>query len=273
MAAPTSKIPDNVKLRAIRRLQKLKGDNQKAPDGAAQFNYRGETYTLVRSKNHKHGYKVSLPQDLSAKTARRNKNRPKPKLSEGEQMFLDERYNAAANINNREGRKGLDKIEVDHMYGSKTPHHPAFTQLMEKSENIRKGAAMTDVGFQPYTGPLESVTSSDPPPQTSAPQGDAPDLSQTTAGTSEPVQTGTPPIANQQERSFDLPPTTTSGMQAPQVLDLNRNGVVDLSDFNTAMEYAKKSGGKVVGYAAAGVLGLLELVNALQGFGDPGGPL
>jgi len=60
----------------------------------------------------------------------------------------------------------------------------------------------------------------------------------------------------------------------PPVAAIQPNPIdIDLSDFYTAMEYAKKSGGKVVGYAAAGVWGMLELVNALQGFGDPGGPL
>jgi hypothetical protein len=38
--------------------------------------------------------------------------------------------------------------ELDHIYGSKTPQHPAFIQSLERLNNQRKGSQASDAGYQ-----------------------------------------------------------------------------------------------------------------------------
>lgn len=78
----------------------------------------------------------------------RDKRRPKPKLSAGEKMFMKDRTQAVAEYNAAHGYgfNNPKAAELDHIYGSGTPQHPAFIKPRERSVNQRKGGQAADVG-------------------------------------------------------------------------------------------------------------------------------
>lgn len=155
-------VPEQVKLEAIKNLENATSNGKRKPNGAAQFEYDGTQFSLVKDNKSKHGYKVTPTHLLAEKTARRDKARTKPKLSEIEGKMVKNLYKIAEEQNGEQKRNGLKKLEVDHKYGSNSPHHPSFMGLMEKGENIRKS---NKVGgkYNYYDGPYESKNSKPKP--------------------------------------------------------------------------------------------------------------
>jgi hypothetical protein len=78
----------------------------------------------------------------------RDKKRPKWALSEGEKMFMKDRTQAVAEYNAAHGYSynNPKAAELDHIYGSRTPQHPAFIKPRERLVNQRKGGQAADVG-------------------------------------------------------------------------------------------------------------------------------
>jgi len=109
---------------------------------SAKFTYKGTTYTFERGNGpYNSGYQIKTSAGQAAKEMARTEQKQSIKLSEGEKMFMRDKYAAAAERNAKEGRTGNRKLEVDHVEPRSKGglHHPYNTRLMERGDNIKKG--------------------------------------------------------------------------------------------------------------------------------------
>ena len=121
----------------IQRKEANPGKNVKA-----SFDYKGTSYTFERgSGTFGSGYQIKTSAGQAAKEMARNEQKRSIKLSDGEKMFMDDKYAAASERNTAEGRTGSRKLEVDHVEPRSKGglHHPYNLRLMERGKNGSKG--------------------------------------------------------------------------------------------------------------------------------------
>ena len=121
----------------LQRKEANPGKNVKA-----SFDYKGTSYTFERGRGpFGSGYQIKTSAGQAAKEMTRNEQKRSIKLSDGEKMFMDDKYAAAAERNAAEGRNGSRKLEVDHVEPRSKGglHHPYNLRLMERGKNGSKG--------------------------------------------------------------------------------------------------------------------------------------
>ncbi len=107
----------------------------------ASFVYNGTSYTFERGRGvFGYGYQIKTSAGQAAKEMARTEQKRSIKLSDGEKMFLADKYAAAAERNAIEGRTGNRKLEVDHVEPRSKGglHHPYNLRLMERGNNGHK---------------------------------------------------------------------------------------------------------------------------------------
>lgn len=117
-------------------------ENNPGKNVKASFTYKGTSYTFERGAGvFGTGYQIKTSAGQAAKEMARNEQKRSIKLSDGEKMFLDDKYKAVAERNAAEGRTGSRKLEIDHVEPRSKggPHHPYNVRAMERGDNIRKG--------------------------------------------------------------------------------------------------------------------------------------
>jgi hypothetical protein len=121
----------------------------------AQYEYKGlnkfgeEVHIRYTIDN---GGNKNMRPELSSKAVLKELSRakrPKPKLSDGEKLFMKDRVDAVQEYNAANGFNFNDPraAELDHIYGSGTPQHPAFIAPRERLVNQMKGGQAADAGF------------------------------------------------------------------------------------------------------------------------------
>ena len=124
-------------------------ENNPGKNVKASFTYNGTSYTFERGAGvFGTGYQIKTSAGQAAKEMARTEQKQSIKLSDGEKMFMDDKYKAAAERNAAEGRTGARKLEVDHVEPRSKGglHHPYNLRLMERGDNIRKGSQQGGFG-------------------------------------------------------------------------------------------------------------------------------
>ena len=123
----------------------------KAQQDWTGINRDGKKVTVRFTVDNGGGRKLrpTLSSKAVIKEQLRDQLRPKPKLSSGEKLFMKARAEAVQEYNAAHGYKSTNPkaAELDHIYGSKTPQHPAFIQSRERLVNQRKGGQASDAGY------------------------------------------------------------------------------------------------------------------------------
>ena len=125
---------------------------------SAKFSYKGTSYTFERGKGpFNSGYQIKTSAGQAAKEMARTEQRQNIKLSEGEKMFMRDKYAAAAERNLQENRTGNDKLEVDHVEPRSKGglHHPYNVRLMKRGNNGSKGNKQGGFGIFESLLPLD----------------------------------------------------------------------------------------------------------------------
>ena len=128
----------------LKRKEANPGKNVKA-----SFDYKGTSYTFERGRGpFGSGYQIKTSAGQAAKEMARTEQKRSIKLSDGEKMFMDDKYAAAAERNAKEGRTGSRKLEVDHVEPRSKGglHHPYNLRLMERGNNVSKGSKQGGFG-------------------------------------------------------------------------------------------------------------------------------
>lgn len=156
----TKGVPEAVFQRELQAYLKRKKATPQGKNGKAAFTYKGVSYTFERGNGpFNSGYQLKTSSGQAAKEMARNEQKRNIKLSEGEKMFLNDKYAAAAERNAKEKRKGNNKLEVDHVEPRSKGglHHPYNTRLMERGNNIAKGNKQGGFGqFESLLGPVDA---------------------------------------------------------------------------------------------------------------------
>lgn len=155
----TMGVPEAVFQKELKAYLERKKATPKGKNGKASFTYKGVSYTFERGNGpFNSGYQLKTSSGQAAKEMARNEQKRNIKLSEGEKMFMKDKYAAAAERNAKENRTGSRKLEVDHVEPRSKGglHHPYNTRLMERKNNIRKGAKQGGFGkFESLLGDLD----------------------------------------------------------------------------------------------------------------------
>jgi len=154
---PTKGVPEAVFQKELKAYLKRKEANP-GKRVSAKFSYKGTTYTFERGKGpYNSGYQIKTSAGQAAKEMARTEQKQRIKLSEGEKMFMRDKYAAAAERNAKEGRTGNRKLEVDHVEprSKNGLHHPYNLRLMERGNNGSKGNKQG--GFGKFESLLSSV--------------------------------------------------------------------------------------------------------------------
>jgi len=147
-------LPRSVWEAAEAKYKKAKTSNKKikAQQDWTGLNKEGKQVTIRFTVDNGGGGKLrpTLSSKAVLKEQLRDELRPKPKLSSGEKLFMKARAQAVQEYNAAHGYKSTNPkaAELDHIYGSKTPQHPAFIQSLERLDNQRKGSQASDAGYQ-----------------------------------------------------------------------------------------------------------------------------
>ena len=146
-------LPRSVWEAAEAKYKKAKTSNKKikAQQDWTGLNKYGKQVTVRFTVDNGGGGKLrpTLSSKAVLKEQLRDELRPKPKLSSGEKLFMKGRAQAVQEYNAAHGYKSTNPkaAELDHIYGSKTPQHPAFIQPRERLVNQRKGGQASDAGY------------------------------------------------------------------------------------------------------------------------------
>ena len=155
----TKGVPEAVFQRELKAYLERKKATPHGKNGKAAFTYNGVSYTFERGNGpYNSGYQLKTSSGQAAKEMARNEQKRSIKLSEGEKMFMNDKYAAAAERNSKENRKGKHKLEVDHVEPRSRGglHHPYNLRLMERGDNIKKGNKQGGFGkFQSLESPEE----------------------------------------------------------------------------------------------------------------------
>jgi len=147
-------LPRSVWEAAEAKYKKAKTSNKKIKPQQdwTGLNKEGKQVTIWFTVDNGGGGKLrpTLSSKAVLKEQLRDELRPKPKLSSGEKLFMKARAQAVQEYNAAHGYKSTNPkaAELDHIYGSKTPQHPAFIQSLERLDNQRKGSQASDAGYQ-----------------------------------------------------------------------------------------------------------------------------
>lgn len=146
-------LPRSVWEAAEAKYKKAKTSNKKIKPQQdwTGLNRDGKKVTIRFTVDNGGGGKLRpiLSSKAVLKEQLRDELRPKPKLSSGEKLFMKARAEAVQEYNAAHGYKSTNPkaAELDHIYGSKTPQHPAFIQARERLVNQRKGGQASDAGY------------------------------------------------------------------------------------------------------------------------------
>ena len=155
---PTKGVPEAVFQKELKAYLTRKEANP-GKRVSAKFTYKGTTYTFERGNGpYNSGYQIKTSAGQAAKEMARTEQKQSIKLSEGEKMFMRDKYAAAAERNAKEGRKGNRKLEVDHVEPRSKGglHHPYNLRLMERGNNGSKGNKQGGFGkFESLLGDLD----------------------------------------------------------------------------------------------------------------------
>ena len=155
---PTKGVPQAVFQNELKAYLKRKQANP-GKNTNAKFTYKGITYTFERGNGpYNSGYQIKTSSGQAAKEMARNEQKRSIKLSEGEKMFMNDKYAAAAERNAQEGRTGSRKLEVDHVEPRSKGglHHPYNMRLMERGNNGAKSNKQGGFGkFESLIGDLD----------------------------------------------------------------------------------------------------------------------
>jgi len=147
-------LPRSVWEAAEAKYKKAKTSNKKitAQQDWTGLNRDGKRVNIRFTVDNGGGgkFRPTLSSKAVLKEQLRDELRPKPKLSSGEKLFMKARAQALQEYNAAHGYKSTNPkaAELDHIYGSKTPQHPAFIQSLERLDNQRKGSQASDAGYQ-----------------------------------------------------------------------------------------------------------------------------
>ena len=155
---PTKGVPEAVFQKELKAYLTRKEANP-GKRVSAKFTYKGTTYTFERGNGpYNSGYQIKTSAGQAAKEMARTEQKRSIKLSEGEKMFMRDKYAAAAERNGKEGRTGNRKLEVDHVEPRSKGglHHPYNLRLMERGNNGSKGNKQGGFGkFESLLGDLD----------------------------------------------------------------------------------------------------------------------
>ena len=155
----TKGVPEAVFQKELKAYLERKKATPNGKNGKAAFTYKGVSYTFERGNGpFNSGYQLKTSSGQAAKEMARNEQKRNIKLSEGEKMFMKDKYAAAAERNAKENRRGKHKIEVDHVEPRSKGglHHPYNTRLMERGNNIGKGNKQGGFGkFESLLSPVD----------------------------------------------------------------------------------------------------------------------
>ena len=155
----TKGVPEAVFQRELKAYLERKKATPHGKNGKAAFTYNGVSYTFERGNGpFNSGYQLKTSSGQAAKEMARNEQKRSIKLSEGEKMFMNDKYAAAAERNSKENRKGKHKLEVDHVEPRSKGglHHPYNMRLMERGNNGSKGNKQGGFGkFESLLSPVD----------------------------------------------------------------------------------------------------------------------
>lgn len=146
----TKGVPEAVFQRELKKYLKRKEATPNGKNGKAAFTYKGVSYTFERGNGpFNSGYQLKTSSGQAAKEMARNEQKQAIKLSDGEKMFLDDKYAAVAERNVNEGRTGSRKLVIDHVEPRSKGglHHPYNVRAMESGNNATKGAKQGGFGI------------------------------------------------------------------------------------------------------------------------------
>lgn len=155
----TKGVPEAVFQKELKAYLERKKATPNGKNGKAAFTYKGVSYTFERGNGpFNTGYQLKTSSGQAAKEMARTEQKQGIKLSEGEKMFMNDKYAAAAERNGKEGRNGKHKLEVDHVEPRSKGglHHPYNMRLMERGNNISKGNKQGGFGkFESLLSPVD----------------------------------------------------------------------------------------------------------------------